>query len=438
MAPKGYCEKLQGWLTQIRVPVYILVIFFAMASWIDINGLWTQVPLLVNKLPEAWNLPSYLIIIIQIANIGPIIYTSLNRLAPNKVKEWPVVYIIIFVGAVACFLLIFFWDHTSHVFGEERSSSLLVLSFFLAFVDTTSSVVFLPYMANFKVQYMTAFYIGEGFSGLLPALVGLIQGVGSDPDCRNVSSTVFNETTGENITEWSIQPFYDDPLFSVEVFFVFLFAMLLVSAICFTCLNFTNYCKQEMIIKMDEVIVDDFAFENKAYTMEDSALKNGKSQPNYSSNENSQDNSTSKFDIATRKPRASINLDSVGIDKDSLSLNKFQFFYLFLTSVLVNGLGNGVIPSTGSYSALPYSNRAYNLSTRLGMAANPIACFTALLLPCKSLIGLGVIVLTSFAAAVYQLYLAAMSPYPPLQGEAAGEFLAVSMRLLHTLTKLFE
>ncbi len=91
--------------------------------------------------------------ILQVANIGPLLYTVANRLAPNKVKEWPVVYVIIVIGAGACLLLTFFWDHTSHVLGREHSTALILLSSLLALVDTTSSVVFLPYMAMFKVWF---------------------------------------------------------------------------------------------------------------------------------------------------------------------------------------------------------------------------------------------------------------------------------------------
>ena len=51
---------------------------------------------------------------------------------------------------------------------------------------------------------MTAFYIGEGLSGLIPGIVGLIQGVGSNPECKNVSFVVHNSTTGQNYTEYKI------------------------------------------------------------------------------------------------------------------------------------------------------------------------------------------------------------------------------------------
>lgn len=56
----------------------VLAILFGTASWISINGLWVELPLLVNVLPESWSLASYLSIIVQIANIGPITYAILR------------------------------------------------------------------------------------------------------------------------------------------------------------------------------------------------------------------------------------------------------------------------------------------------------------------------------------------------------------------------
>ena len=425
---KGYCTELRQWLSQISLPVYILVILFATASWIDINGLWTELPLLVNELPEFWDLPSYLVLIIQIANICPLVYTVVNRCAPNKVKEWPVIYIIIIVGITACALLIFFWSETTHIFGKERSTSLITLSFFLVLVDTTSSVVFLPYMANFKVQYMSAFYIGEGMCGFLPSMVGLIQGIGSDPDCRNVSSVVTNETTGVNTTEYNVWPSYEPPLFSVENFFVFLLCMLVVSCISFSFLNFSNYCKREMEVRTVVSCPEEYAYDNKAVTedvIDETSLRNGCQTPSYLEKSKAQNAASSKdsFKVVTRKP---VNLDEVGMNKESQNFSKLQFAFLFISSAVINGLSNGVIPSTGSYSALPYGNRAYNLSTRLGIAANPLACFIALFFPCKSLFVLGGMVVSGIVLAGYQLYLADMSPFPPLQNEVAGEVLVVS------------
>ena len=42
------------------------------------NGLWVELPVLVSVLPESWALASYLSVIVQIANLGPISYALLR------------------------------------------------------------------------------------------------------------------------------------------------------------------------------------------------------------------------------------------------------------------------------------------------------------------------------------------------------------------------
>ena len=46
--------------------VDLLAILFGISSWISINGLWVELPMLVSHLPEQWALPSYLSIIVQV------------------------------------------------------------------------------------------------------------------------------------------------------------------------------------------------------------------------------------------------------------------------------------------------------------------------------------------------------------------------------------
>ena len=50
--------------------VDLLAILFGISSWISINGLWVEVPMLVSELPEQWALPSYLSIIVQVRQRG--------------------------------------------------------------------------------------------------------------------------------------------------------------------------------------------------------------------------------------------------------------------------------------------------------------------------------------------------------------------------------
>ena len=58
--------ELKENLDQVSWIVYVLVMLFGISSWIDINGLFVELPLMVNVLPEGWNLPSYISLIIQV------------------------------------------------------------------------------------------------------------------------------------------------------------------------------------------------------------------------------------------------------------------------------------------------------------------------------------------------------------------------------------
>ena len=75
-----------------NIYVDILAILFGISSWISINGLWVELPLLVERLPEKWALASYLSIIVQCANIGPIFIGTLRTLCKGKI---PMVWIIL-------------------------------------------------------------------------------------------------------------------------------------------------------------------------------------------------------------------------------------------------------------------------------------------------------------------------------------------------------
>lgn len=50
--------------------VDVLAALFGVGAWVAVNGLWVELPLLVTDLPEGWNLPSYLSVIIQVSRPG--------------------------------------------------------------------------------------------------------------------------------------------------------------------------------------------------------------------------------------------------------------------------------------------------------------------------------------------------------------------------------
>ncbi|XP_002734935.1 solute carrier family 52, riboflavin transporter, member 3-A-like [Saccoglossus kowalevskii] len=396
--------------------VGIFVCFVGMASWIDINGVWVELPLMVHVLPEGWNLPSYLIIIIQVANIGPLLFILISKLTKLQL-EIPTNYIIISIGVVACSLLVVFWDKTTHLFGEEHSTALFVLSSFLAAVDCTSSVSFLAFMAMFPLKFMTPYFVGEGLSGLIPALIGLIQGGGGNSECLNTSYT--NSTT--NFTSYQQIYYHPPPRFSVEVFFSILVIMLSCSLISFVMLNHLPLAKRQMIqntdLKTKRMRGYDIVADN---TDEGVSIEMVNKHKHSTVTEINAEN----LKYGQIKTRLKSALDAEKI-KPKNAMSSWDWLLLMTIQMWTNALTNSVMPSVQTYSALPYGNIAYHLAVTLGQMANPLACLVVHLCPTRNNGIISLIAFLGTAAGAYAMSTALKSPYPYLCGSMGGEVLVV-------------
>ena len=140
------------------------------------------------------------------ANIGPITYGLLRHCLATPPPQHVSIVAVLGVGAAASLGLVLAWDLTSTIGGQQRSTGLFVSVFLLSLVDCTSSVLFLPYMASFKQTYLNSYLIGEGMSGLVPAIAALAQGVSGNPQCVN----------------GTVVPVLDQASFPTADFFVFL------------------------------------------------------------------------------------------------------------------------------------------------------------------------------------------------------------------------
>lgn len=412
---------------EIKVLVYFLVAMFGVGSWVAVNGLWVELPVMVPHLPEGWKLPSYLTVITQLANIGPILVTLAYVFLKNSVNEKAIVYLIIATGATACLLLVFFWKRTSYVAGEEHSTALLILQFFLACVDCTSSVLFLPFMSLFNVEYMTGYFIGEGLSGLIPSLVALGQGVGK-LTCQNVS--VVNVTT--NVSHFEIQPIYHDPSFPVEDFFYFLFAMMIISGTAFTALNFLPYCKREHVAVRPDSLDDgvertSLSFHGNYELSVDSTVSSHGTFDNPS--EAGQSNSVLVLNDKNR-PRLSICSDTNSPPEPPHKLSKPSYAYYLLLIAWINAFGNGVLPSIQTYSCLPYGNDAYHLAVTLSSIANPVACFVAFIFPVASSLLISLLTVLGTGLASFIILTAVQSPTPVLYDSDAGPAVVITAWIL--------
>ncbi|XP_043946512.1 solute carrier family 52, riboflavin transporter, member 3 [Protopterus annectens] len=385
--------------------IHLLTCVFGTGSWVAINGLWVELPLIVNELPEGWFLPSYLTVIIQLANIGPLFVTLMHRFAPGKLKEVGVIYTVISIGFVACFMLAFFWKQTTVIAGELHSTAFLIITFFLSLVDCTSSVTFLPFMMQLPSGYLTTYYIGEGLSGLIPGLVALGQGAGM-VKCINVTvnTTMDSGMKGEDI--YKIETQYLPANFSPEVFFFFLSAMMVACLSAFGFLtrfvwklgsSTVNLMNDQMACatsSMPEVQFDTTSLGRGSHIVTELQVQDNKTH--YGDGEEKKES-----DVKVR-------------------YSTIQYGLIYFLVAWVNALTNGVLPSVQTYSCMPYGNTAYHLSATLGAMANPLACIIAIFLPCRSLALLGSLSLIGTGFGAYNLAMASLSPCPVLQNSDIG------------------
>eukprot|EP01044_Picomonas_judraskeda_P038000 COSAG03_NODE_17529_length_373_cov_1.510949_1_plen_124_part_11 len=57
---------------------------FGISSWVTVNGIFAQLPLLAGRQPEGWALGSHLGLAVQLANIGPALYIAHRRCAQQR------------------------------------------------------------------------------------------------------------------------------------------------------------------------------------------------------------------------------------------------------------------------------------------------------------------------------------------------------------------
>ncbi|VVC93739.1 unnamed protein product [Leptidea sinapis] len=217
-----------------RILLDVLFVCWGLGTWLGVNGFFVQLPLLVERLPEGWKLPSSMSVAIQVANVGMLVYAALRKWIP-RMTDAVFIYALLAIGTAALFLNAFLYAETVEVGGSQRSVAFLVLTFCVALVGCTSSVLFYPYLRHFRELYLATYLVGEGLSGFIPSILALIQGVGGEPVCV---------PSADNST---MQAVYPAPLFSSTVFIVVLGFLSTLSLASFTVIhNYSGFSSERV------------------------------------------------------------------------------------------------------------------------------------------------------------------------------------------------
>lgn len=366
--------------------VFILVVIFGSTSWMGTNSIWMQLPLLTADLPEGWGLPSFLAAVVQIACIGPIVYSILHKGCQSvTVPTVPLITAFLILASLCQLSLVFAWRWTTPIGGREYSVALYLLLFGLALVNATSNVLFMPFMAQFHRAYLNAYFVGMGFSSLIPSLLSLVQGAGKY-ECEG------------------LVPLFAPPQFSASSFFFVIFVWTVTATVAF-----------EVLCRLDEhknhKNTDSSALESTP--LKESKLKSPESAPLTEL----EDEQTTEVDV--KDPVAA-----------SPTISRSSYVVVLIATALVNAQMNGIIPSVQSYAALPYSQATYHYGIALANVVSPTMSFLSFVVMIRSLKVLVALTICSSCVTAFVVYLASLSPNLIFNSATLGSVLSVASALL--------
>ena len=398
-------------LKKVNVVSFVLVALFSMSSWMNIVGMWVELPIMVDALPEGWNLPFYMTLIIQLANVGPAIYTIYNKCKKRRQShnnEVLFCIIIMSTSIISCILTSIFWNYTVFINDHFSSLPVFLLLSFSSLASCTSTLIFLPFMSRFISQYMYAYYFGQGLSGLVPGVLGLFQGLGGNPTCINISNitTVSAKSNYSNDSVPHLKPIFPKPNFSVMVFFLILSVFLITSLLAFIFLNVSKRWLVDAENSNNVLVVDE--------------------QTNNATSEKNED-FTDDHDKKLIDNKNSISQSSSSSSHPpSPQTNRLVLFFYLIIVLVLNMSINSIIPATQSYTCLSYGNTVYTLTVRLSSLFNSIFSLLSMFIPKPSFTVLTVLTTTALSILTFHLVIASLSPNPPFIESIYGPILIVS------------
>lgn len=185
----------QSWL--------VLFCFFliGVAPWLAVNAIFSQVPIWVAETPEKEKLSSQLMLIVQSANLTPVIFLYCQKKCKptnniSSIDDWNRIckdharwLFFIFISSMFVLVLAALsWRMTLNIANQERSVALLFCTLVAGSLGCLSSVVIWPFATLFVPNLTTAVSGGMGFAWLLSSVVSLLQKPGQENQAFSAST----------------------------------------------------------------------------------------------------------------------------------------------------------------------------------------------------------------------------------------------------------
>eukprot|EP01125_Pyxidicula_operculata_P010192 TRINITY_DN3359_c0_g1_i3.p1 TRINITY_DN3359_c0_g1~~TRINITY_DN3359_c0_g1_i3.p1 ORF type:complete len:429 (+),score=63.24 TRINITY_DN3359_c0_g1_i3:184-1470(+) len=195
-----------------------------LTSWLLTNAMFLEIPIFIRRLPEHYNIASYLVISTQVGNVVGLVHFILRSHFSKLLPKYSLLVTLIFAMCVAL-CTSFFWEHTIKYGDEEWSIALLVLCGLSGAVGSLSVVIMIPFAAIHGTWLTSAIASGMGSNGIVASLVSLAQ-----------------------------QPQNDVPVFDVNIFFFVMFGIICLSLIsALIIIIFPNLTEEYLLAQNGEI-----------------------------------------------------------------------------------------------------------------------------------------------------------------------------------------
>lgn len=395
--------------------LHLVPVLFGISAWLGVNSTFLQLPIIVKDAPEGWNLPSYIVVLVQMGNLGPIIYRVIQKFM--KVRDAYLVYFLLCIGMLGSIVAASFYNHTTYAFGTDRSLHLFAAVFLFAFLDCSSTVIFMPYMGRFLEPFLISYLTGVSVGGLIPSIASLVQGAAE-----------YGHSCASNQTIEDVSHVAAEPRFGVSTFFILTCSIYLISIGAFYCIDTLKVFKQQ-----HANVTIGYGNEYTFNTVEATTTP-GSTVINRSDANDGDQNDNNKIETIAIKSETEAGNEqdtqmtttenTEGEQLKKLSPANYRNLMIFAT--FMSFIYNAVLPSVQTYSTLPYGSMTYHFSVVFSYICNTLAYVSTNFIKHSSLRMIFSLAAFQLVPASYVMAVALMSPNPPFIGSNLGSVLIVS------------
>ena len=191
-------------------------------------------------------------------------------------------------------------------------------------------------MSLFPSFYLSALFVGETSSGLLPAFVALGQGIGS-------GSGSYNTTNATNSSSHQHTAKDDGLKFGPEGFFFFLFSIMVVCGLAFLALIYLPVAKRQHVMKI---------------TLKNAHTKESDDETQPLCQDFPKPARSGHDPTTTQDSNVNPKHSSYQAVRDEIDL---KIIFLLCIQAWINCLSNGVLSSIQAYASEPYGEKTYHL-----------------------------------------------------------------------------